>query len=294
VSRKAFTFFELLAVVSVVGLLVVVTMPIATDARESAVDTVCKSRLRQLAQYAYNYALETGYYPWGAVDPNYHDQNYCIHSGGTWMYPREKPELHGVSTWKEYESFCWDFTKRKGDKLWKLGEMFGNDRGKSMILGCPKCVGDSDNWDGNNLTGYNYNVAYIGYVEGDAGTRRYPTRYEHVKFTDRVVVFGDGGYSGGANKFMRATKQDMKWDGSSSSLRKAGTQAFRHGVGKKRHCNMAFLDCHVESFYTPYKSNGKEGWVHEKSHTAFISSGNGIYGPRGWETEEEDIFTENR
>ena len=111
---------------------------------------------------------------------------------------------------------------------------------------------------------------------------------------DRVVVFGDGGYSGGANKFMRATKQDTRYDASSSSLRKAGTQAFRHGKGRKRHCNMAFLDCHVESFYTPYKSNGKEGWVHEKSHTAFISSGNGIYGPRGWETEKEDDFTENK
>ena len=42
------------------------------------------------------------------------------------------------------------------------------------------------------------------------------------------------------------------------------------------------------------KSNGKEGWVHEKSHTAFISSGNGIYGPRGWNMDTEDDFTENK
>lgn len=292
--KRAFTILELLVVVAVVGILMSAIIPIAVDAREEAIDTLCKSRLRQLAQFANSYALETGYYPWGYIDPGSHDANYCMHTGDVWIYPREKPELHGVTTWKEYESFCWDFTKKKGDSLWKAGEMFRGERGKSLILGCPKCLGDSDNWDENTLTGYNYNVAYIGYAEGDAGKRRYPTHRDQVKFPDRVVVFGDGGYSGGANKFMRATKQDMDWDGSSSSLRKAGTQAFRHGRGRKRHCNMAFLDCHVESFYTPYKSNGKEGWVHEKSHTAFISSGNGIYGPRGWNMDTEDDFTENK
>ena len=166
--------------------------------------------------------------------------------------------------------------------------MFGSINTES-VLRCPKCSREvNDNWDGNRLTGYNYNVCYLGYVENDKGKRDYPTPREKILYPSRVVVFGDGGYTGGPNKFMRAPFQDKVYDNSSSSLRKAGTQAFRHGKGDRRHCNMAFLDGHVEEFRQPYKAGGKKGWVDEVSHTAFISSGNGIYGPRGWGEEDDD------
>jgi hypothetical protein len=45
---------------------------------------------------------------------------------------------------------------------------------------------------------------------------------------------------------------------------------------------MAFLDGHVEEFRQPYMAGGKKGWVDEQTHSAFISSGTGIYGPRGF------------
>ena len=157
------------------------------------------------------------------------------------------------------------------------------------VFGCPKCrMATSDNWDGNHITGYNYNVCYLGYVENDAGKRNYPTVWSAVKHPSLVVVFGDGGYAGGPNKFMRAPFQDKQYDKSSSSLRMAGTQAFRHGRGRARHCNMAFADGHVEEFHQPYKAGGKPGWVDEKTHSAFISSGNGIYGPRGFGEVDND------
>ena len=167
--------------------------------------------------------------------------------------------------------------------------MFRNVRADEVMC-CPKCKqARSDNWDGNRMTGYNYNVCYLGYVENDRSLRTYPTPFAKVTHPARVVVFGDGGYSGGPNKFMRAPFQDKMYDNSAASLRKAGTQAFRHGYGSKRHCNMAFLDGHVESFHAPYKAGGSPGWVDEKTHSAFISSGNGIYGPRGFgEVDDQD------
>ena len=160
----------------------------------------------------------------------------------------------------------------------------------SSLFTCPKCTAKSDNWDGNHITGYNYNVCYLGYVENDAGKRYYPTAWGAIKNPAGVVVFGDGGYAGGPNKFMRAPMQDKQYDGSSASLRKAGTQAFRHGWGQWRHCNMAFLDGHVEEFRRPYMAGGKQGWVDKDTYSAFISSGNGIYGPRGFGVGDD--FTE--
>ena len=45
--RKAFTLVELLVVVSIIGILVAITMPALSGARESARSTTCKSNLRQ-------------------------------------------------------------------------------------------------------------------------------------------------------------------------------------------------------------------------------------------------------
>ena len=291
--KRAFSLIELLVICGIITTLLVVMVPTLTGVREDAIDVACKSNLRQLAQIAWVYAQEVDHFPWGGINPMTHDKEYAKTYGENneeMVYPWERPSLYDCSAWKEWDTFCWDFKKKKGEPNWECGIMFGPHVGCSRLLCCPKCANSSDNWDGNSLTGYNYNVAYLGYVEGDAGLRRYPLRANRIKHPDRVVMFGDGGYSGGVNKFMRATKQDKNYDGSSSSLRKAGTQAFRHGYGSKRHCNMAFVDGHVESFRNPYKSSGKPGWVDEKTHSAFISSGNGIYGPRGW--GEEDDFTE--
>ena len=288
-SKDGFTLYELLLVVGLVATVWVAILPALNDFHESALSTQCQSNLRQLAMLCQTYALKEGYYPWGMVDPGQHKQNYWDDDGLKMLYPRENPLLHGVTNWSEYATFCWDFRK-KSDALagWQCGEMFQGLQVDSLAC-CPKCkTATTDNWDGNRLTGYNYNVCFLGYVENDSGKRKYPTKQIHVKYPERVVVFGDGGYAGGPNKFMRAPIQDKTYDNSSSSLRKAGTQAFRHGRNHNRHCNMAFLDGHVEKFMQPYKAGGKKGWVDEASHTAFISSGNGIYGPRGFGEVDDD------
>lgn len=290
-NKCGFNLLELLFIVGLIGAVSVAAVPAFNDARESAFSVQCRSNLRQLALLCQAYAQNEGYFPWGMVAPNQHDRTYWGDEGKRRFYPREDPRLHGVTNWSEYATYCWDFTRKKGIGAgWQCGEMFDGLQTESIVC-CPKCKTESDNWDGNRMTGYNYNVCYLGYVEGDRGKRTYPTQFKYVRYPERVVVFGDGGYSGGPNKFMRAPFQDKTYDNSAASLRKAGTQAFRHGRGRNRHCNMAFLDGHVESFMQPYKAGGKPGWVDEESHTAFISSGNGIYGPRGFGELDEQKET---
>lgn len=287
--RKGFTLLELLLVVGVIGLALVVLASPLSDVKESATSAVCKTHLRQLALHAVSYAQNHGHFPWGMIDPANHDAEYFPPDMVYQLFPKEDPRFVGAERWSEFQSYCWDFTKKNQDSNWKPGPMFGTVNNTS-VLHCPKIpFSSTDNWEGDNYTGYNYNVCYLGYVENDAGNRLYPTAYSKLKYPERVVIFGDGGYSGGPNKFMRATKQDMAYDGSSSSLRKAGTQAFRHGYGSKRHCNMAFADGHVEEFRRPFKSNGSEGWQDEESHSAFISANNNIYGPAGWSDEYKAI-----
>lgn len=288
-DRRGFSLFELMLVIGLVVLVGAALLPTLSRAREAGLNAACKMNLHQLAVLCQNYAMNEGFFPWGMIDPAQHELNYWDTDFKRQRYARENPALHGVRHWSEYRTFCWDFRRTSADGAgWRCGEMFGGIRADS-VLGCPKCrTGTSDNWDGNRFTGYNYNVCFLGYVENDRSKRTYPTAYAAVTQPSRVVVFGDGGYAGGPNKFMRAPIQDKTYDNSASSLRKAGTQAFRHGTGKTRHCNMAFLDGHVEEFRQPYKAGGSKGWVDEKSHSAFISSGNGIYGPRGFGVADED------
>lgn len=284
-----FTFLELLIILAFLCVAAVLLMPAAQDAREAALSAACKSNLHQLAFLCQSYAQREGYFPWGMIDPSTHDAAYWEGDGNKLVYPRENPLAHGVSAWCNYRTFCWDFRRTVFENAgWSCGEMFG-DLSADSLMCCPKCrLAQSDNWDGNRMTGYNYNVCFLGRVENDSGTRRYPTRMDAVTQPARVVVFGDGGYAGGPNKFMRAPKQDKFYDNSNASLRKGGTQAFRHGRGRKRHCNMAFLDGHVEEFTRPFKAGGAPGWVDEETHSAFICSGNGIYGPRGFGENDDD------
>ncbi len=287
--KRGFTFFELMMVIGVLVVLAVLLVPAVKGAREDALSAACRSNLHQLAVVCFDYAQHEGHLPWGMVDPSTHDAAYCSGELAPLLYPKERPELHGIESWRQYASFCWDFRRLSGEgRGWQCGEMFGGWRADDVMC-CPKCRRErTDNWDGNRMTGYNYNVCFLGYVENDKGARKYPARLDSVVRPERVVVFGDGGYAGGPNKFMRAPFQDKFHDNSAASLRKAGTQAFRHGFGSRRHCNMAFLDGHVEAFRRPYKVGGQPGWVDEATHSAFISSGNGIYGPRGFGVTDDD------
>ncbi len=238
-GRYAFTLVEMLVVMGVMSVLAMVTSGAITSAREAAAQSKCASNLRMMATAAIAYADEHhGEFPWGARNAN-------------------------------GESVCWDFITAK-DGTVRPGEMWSG-YGLNSVMQCPSYLDGNSNWKNNPYTGYNYNCSFIGKVQGDSGKRKTPARLSQIQSPARTALFGDGQYSGGANKFMRAPKRDVAHDGSNKSLRLAGTQGFRHR-GKT---NMAFCDGHVEALVQPYDYGGKEGF--SAPDCGFISADNALY-----------------
>ena len=241
-ARKAgFTLVELVVVVAVVGALAALAAAGAAAAREAGREAKCASNLRQLAQAALLYAGEHhDEFPWGLqID------------GGTMR--------------------CWDFTTGP-DGVATPGAVwdFVPDAGAARVLQCPSFLGGEANWSGDPYTGYNYNCSFVGKVEGDLGGRARPARLSQLADPARTALFGDGQYAGGANKFMRAPERDRAFDGSGDSIRRAGTQGFRH----RGRTNVAFADGHVQALSKPYRKGG-EGET--APGCGFLSPDNSLY-----------------
>lgn len=229
----------MLVVMGIIALLAMVTSGAISSARDAAAQSKCASNLRMMAMAATAYAEEHhGEFPWGSRN-----------AGG--------------------ESICWDFiTDREGGV--RPGAMW-EGYGISSVMQCPGYLGGNANWKNNPYTGYNYNCSFIGKVSGDSGKRQSPARLSQIKVPSQTALFGDGQYSGGANKFMRSPKGDAQHDRSSKAIRLAGTQGFRHR-GKT---NMAFCDGHVETLVKAYDYGGKEGF--SAPGCGFVSEDNALY-----------------
>ncbi len=244
IDSQGWSLFECMVMVGLVTVVTAMLIPSLQYFREAALDARCRSNLRQLAMACTEYARNSGRFPWGS----------CRKDG--------------------YSTYCWDFKKRIGSAFHEPGDMWREYRADGDIVQCPKCRHMYDNWDGNAFTGYNYNCAYVGKVEGDRAYRKRPLAWGAVRFPEALLLFGDGGYAGGPNKFMRAPQATREYDYSAAGTREAGTQAFRH-LG---HSNVAFADGHVEAISQPYMSGGRKGWTSSKAKTGFVGADNGIYG----------------
>ncbi len=62
--NRGFTLVELLVVIGIIGILSAVLIVPITNMRETARAVKCKSNLKNLAQAAINYGVDTGYLPW--------------------------------------------------------------------------------------------------------------------------------------------------------------------------------------------------------------------------------------
>lgn len=238
-SHGGFTLIEMFVVMGLMLVLAFLTLGAVTSVREAVRRTKCSSNLRMMATAAIAYAQEhRGEFPWG-------------------------------SRFKDGQYVCWDFITDRDGRVYP-GEMW-EGYGVNSVLQCPSFAGGAANWKNNPYTGYNYNCSFIGKVSGDSGKRQTPARLSQLKMPSRTALFGDGQYSGGANKFMRSPKGDAAHDRSSKSIRLAGTQGFRHR-GKT---NMAFCDGHVETLGKPYQYGGSEGFT--APGCGFISPDNSLY-----------------
>jgi len=260
-ARRAFTVVETLAVIGVIGVLLAIVLPMASSVRASARAGGCQSNLRQLGVAAANYATQNrDRYPAAILYE---------------MTPA------GLAT------KAWDFEQLPGGAV-RASALWDFMGGGQEVQQCPEFLGDST-FGADPYTGYNYNTSYIGaegrfpelgpggaWLDGWKVARRGLASGQFRK-TTTTALFGDGGWKGGANKFMRAPSAAVESD---LPTVYGGGQAFRHGACS----HAAFLDGHVAG-----ACNCQEG-VHatpqlladilDFPRNGFLSEDDAMYDPR--------------
>jgi len=242
---KGFTLLELLVVISMVTLLTAILLPVLSKARQQGKAVMCLSNLRQMAIASQIYANgNDGYYPIA------------------YMYEFID---------SKFIAYAWDFTSIKD---WATGEqkilpgLLWQGKTIEKIQQCPSFKG-SHNWFDDPYTGYNYNTSYIGH--GSSESIVIPAKAVQVKSPSDCALFGDGQYSAGANKFMRApwpSKADANFFG-----RSAGTQGYRH-LGRT---NVAYCDGSTRSVSELYRETDPADVNNIAMGTGFLSPDNSAY-----------------
>ncbi len=234
-----FTLIEVMVVVSVVSVLVAIMVPMLGKVKESARSVQCRSNLRQMGLMAAVYVED--------------------HKGSYPVAQRNDPTIPA--------KVSWEITTLDpgGTPTYIPGELWSG-QGTIEIQQCPSFDGP-DNWTDAPYSGYNYNTSYIGHGQGEDIEE--PAKVSHIRNPSQTVLFGDGGYSGGANKFMRSPLYAPGDAGVFSTGRYAGTQAFRHAG----HTNAAFCDGHADSF------NNRHTNIDPASEASSIAPGTGFLSP---------------
>ncbi len=218
------TLVEMLVVISTTALLLGALLPSLRAARAQTRRTVCLSNLRQMAIAAQNYTqLNDEYYP-----PAYLTER-----------------VDGVQYYR-----AWDFTSWR---VWNGPTAVRHVKPGLLWMGltldkvqqCPSYRGDTNSFE-DPYSGYNYNISFIGRNETTSPVGSAKTG--EVRHPAQTVLFGDGQYEDGANKFMRAPYGNPRDASFSDAFRHAGVQGFRH----LRKTNAAFCDGSVRSLAVVY------------------------------------------
>jgi general secretion pathway protein G len=243
-GRRGFTLTQLIVVIGIIGLLTGILLPTIHRVREMAKSVQCLGNLRQMAQAAHLYGVENdGRYPIA----------YC------WVWRANSTV-----------TLCWDLTTidATGQPTQVIPGLLWQSTDPTRIQQCPSFEG-SANWLDDPYTGYNYNTSYAGHGQYESIST--PARIASILHPATTALFGDGQWSGGANKFMRAPFPSL--GDASFTGRWAGTQGYRH-LGNT---NVAFCDGHAESVNDCFTGNA-DGAENVAPGTGFFSADNKMYG----------------
>ena len=234
-DRRGFMLIELVVVIAMLLIMAGFLMEATRTSFDEGRRIQCLSNLRQMAQAASLYADN--------------------HSG--WYPPAYRNSIDGNRIVAE----AWDFTTRFVDgNLQAEAGLIWQGQIDVRIQQCPSLVRVDGiaNWNVDPYTGYNYNTSYVG-----APTD--PAHALDVAQPAATAMFGDGQWSGGANKFMRSPLPSPTDIGFSGRL--AGTQGYRH----RELTNVAFADGHAVAHADRYSP---EGTV---PGTGFLGEDNTLY-----------------
>ncbi len=243
-SRSAFTLTELMVVTAVIAVLAGLLLPALSGSKASSQRIQCLSNLRQMGIAAGLYVDDNA----NSYPVAYYDQQ----EGGV-----------------NY-SYAWDLTTIEDAPNTVIPGVLWEGRTVLQIQQCPSFAGHAD-WLTDPYTGYNYNTSYIGHGQYESIPE--PAKGSDVLHSSGTVLFGDGQYTAGADKFMRApwpNPGDQDFAG-----RWAGTQGFRH----LHLSNAAYCDGHAQSLRNCYAQNA-DGSNNVASGTGFLSPDNSMYDPK--------------
>lgn len=233
--RQGFTLIELVVVIAVIMIMAAFLLEAARASFHEGRRVQCLSNLRQIAQATTLYADS--------------------HEG--WYPPAHRNRIEGNRIVAE----AWDFTTRFVDgKLLAEAGLIWQGAIDVRIQQCPSLARTEGgaNWMVDPYTGYNYNTSYVG-----APTD--PAHALDIGHPAATAMFGDGQWSGGANKFMRSPLPSPADVGFSGRL--AGTQGYRH----RNLTNLAFVDGHAVSHQDRFSPEGTA------PATGFLGEDNTLY-----------------
>ena len=258
---RAFTLVEALTVTAVISIIIAIIVPTVATLRGSARSARCQSNLRQLGVAANAYALQNrDRYPAAIL--------YELTPAGL-------------------VTKAWDFEHGPGGGV-RPGTLASFLSNPTEVQQCPDFHGSSTFGD-EPYTGYNYNTSYIGaegrfpelgsdgrWRDGWQVARQGLPTAQHRR-TTTTALFGEGGWRGGANKFMRAPSNSVEND---LYTIHAGAQAFRH-----QGCtHVCYLDGHVAGVCacheSPHSTADLLGGVTGFPQNGFLAEDDTPYDPR--------------
>ena len=256
IRQNGLSLIELLVVISISALLIGILLPSINKARQQSKRVFCLNNLRQMAIAAQTYStVYDDHYPLAYQSVEIDDtRRYLAWDFNTWKdWSQEEPVAHV-----------------EPGLLW-MGQTI------EKIQQCPSFTGAA-NWFEDPYTGYNYNTSYIG-----RDARLDPAdsiKTMQVRSPSNTALFGDGEYTSGANKFMRAPFANPRDADFSDTFRYAGVQGFRH----LNTTSVSFCDGHADFLKEVYiKTNEYSREIlelHNQTHdikTGFLTPDNRIY-----------------